>query len=60
MAAKVGNAIKTDDCYFSADGGTTARSYDNLSAGDTLFWNGIIAGFDLEPSDLISFQYAAL
>jgi len=46
----VGNGVKTDDCYFSGDGGASARGYSGLhangqiQAGDKLYWNGSIAG----------------
>jgi hypothetical protein len=39
---------KLGSCYFSSDGGTTAKTIENLEKGDILYWNGLIAGFDLE------------
>ena len=45
--------MKTKDCYFSADGGTTARAFSDIILGDELIWNGFISGFDLITSDLI-------
>ena len=53
----VGDGAKTKDCYFSADSGTTAKSIANIAAGDELFWNGSIAGFELATTDLIDFHY---
>lgn len=50
----------TEDCYFSSDGGVTAKtigSGGNLTAGDLLYWNGSIAGFQLATTDLITFDY---
>lgn len=50
----------TADCYFSGDGGTTARTIGpmgNLAAGDELYWNGSIAGFELDANDVISWDY---
>jgi hypothetical protein len=47
-------------CYFSADGGITARTLGpggNLAAGDLLYWNGSIAGFNLATSDTITLDY---
>ncbi len=44
-------------CYFSGDGGTTARSMLSVVAGDSLYWNGSIAGFELIASDRIDFLY---
>lgn len=57
VSVDVGNGVKTLSCYFSADGGVTARSFSALSAGDLLYWNGSIAGFQLETADIIDFNY---
>jgi hypothetical protein len=53
----VGDGVKTKDCYFSNDGGTTARSISAIAATDTCHWNGSIAGFQLAASDTIDFNY---
>ena len=53
----VGDGVKTLNCYFSADGGTTAKSVSALTSGDQLYWNGTVAGFDLDTSDVIDFDY---
>lgn len=45
------------DCYFSPDDGTTVRSYGQVQSGDTLFWNGLIAGFDLATNTRVDFIY---
>lgn len=45
--------------YASGDGGTTARSWENIQIGDELFWNGSIAGNDLDTDDSISLDYFA-
>lgn len=55
----LGDGVKTKDCYFSADGGTTARAISAITASDVLYWNGVIAGFDLTPSDRVSLFYEA-
>lgn len=55
----VGDGSKLKDCFFSADGGTTARALNAIQSGDTLFWNGIITGFDLLISDRVSMFYEA-
>jgi hypothetical protein len=44
-------------CYFSGDGGTTARAMKSIVAGDFCYWNGSVAGFQLAASDLISFIF---
>lgn len=48
------------ECYFSADGGTTARAIASIVAGDTLYWNGTNAGYDLAVTDQISMDYEIL
>lgn len=53
------DGLKTKDCYFSADGGTTAKSYANIASGDTLYWVGTVAGYQLATTDVIDFDYAA-
>lgn len=52
-----GNKLK--ECYFSANGGTTAKGLANIEAGDQLIWNGIIAGFQLDSLDDIDLAYQA-
>jgi hypothetical protein len=54
----VGDGTKVSvDCYFSGDGGTTARAMSAIVAGDTLRWNGSVAGFQLAATDRIDFLY---
>lgn len=54
----VGDADKTKDCYFSPDGGTTARAISAIVAGDELIWNGSTAKFDLDGTrDRVSLVY---
>lgn len=54
----VGDSVKTAcDCYFSNDGGTTARAIADVAAGDTLHWNGSVAGFELTAQDVIDLDY---
>lgn len=65
IAYPVGNGSRsnlggfTDNvcAYFSADGGSTARSIADIVANDTLFWNGANAGFALASSDEVSILY---
>ena len=55
----LGDGGKTKDCYFSNDGGTTARSLAAIVSGDTLHWNGTIANFELATTDIIDLNYNA-
>jgi hypothetical protein len=59
IEVNLGNGARTKDCYFSNDGGLTAKGIKNIAAGDELFWNGGIAGYELDPSDDIDFEYDA-
>jgi hypothetical protein len=61
-----GNGTKIGvPCYFSGDGGTTARAQGAIVTGDSLYWNGSVAGFQLfggvggPPADLIDFVFSA-
>lgn len=53
----VGNGVKTKDCYFSGDAGSTARATNALQSGDKLYWNGSIAGFQLAADDAVDFNF---
>jgi hypothetical protein len=59
----VGDAEKTKACYFSGDGGTTARSFSSshpngkVQTGDELYWNGSIAGYQLDINDKININF---
>lgn len=53
----LGDGVKTKDCYFSGDGGATARSIVNIVAGDTLHWVGSVAGIQLDTGDRVSVYY---
>jgi hypothetical protein len=61
VAYKVGNGTKTGvPCYFSGDGGVSARATGGVGAGDLLYWNGSIAGFQLDTGDRIDFLFESL
>lgn len=57
--AALGDAIKTLDCYFSDDGGATAKAISALVAGDELIWNGTIAGAEILTTHRVDFCYMA-
>ena len=57
LAVRVGDGVKTKDCYFSADDGATARAIAAIATGDKLFWVGSVAGYQLATTDLIDFDY---
>lgn len=55
----LGDGAKNQPCYFSADGGTNARAIADIAAGDQLYWNGSIAGYELDGTDEIDLIYDA-
>ena len=59
LQVNLGNGAKDEACYFSSDGGTTARASADITAGDTLYWMGSIAGYQLEADDELDFVYDA-
>ena len=59
LEVNVGDGAKDEACYFSADGGTTAKAIADITAGDTLYWMGSIAGYELEADDEIDISYQA-
>jgi hypothetical protein len=48
---------KTGDCYFSADAGATAKVLNAIVATNVLYWNGVIAGYELAVTDRIDLLY---
>jgi hypothetical protein len=59
IEVNVGNGNRNEDCYFSADSGTTAKLIANISAGDELYWNGDNAEFELDGADDVDITYQA-
>jgi len=57
MEINLGDGVKTEASYFSNDGGTSARLIADIEAGDTLYWNGSIAGYELDATDDIDVGY---
>lgn len=57
---EVGDGVKTKVFYFSNDGGTTARDFDDVAAGDTLHFNPSVAGFNLSAGWRISLNYLTI
>lgn len=44
-------------CYWSNDGGLTAKTRPNVAKNDRLYWNGLIAEFNLTGTDFLDFWY---
>lgn len=57
VRVEVGDGVKTRDCYFSADGGTTAKTIALIAASDALYWVQSVAGYNLATTDIIDFDY---
>ncbi len=58
LECNIGDGAKDEACYFSGDGGATARTMEDITAGDTLYWMGSIAGYELETDDDIDIEYS--
>ena len=58
LECNIGDGAKDEACYFSNDGGLTAKTMENIEANDTLYWMGSIAGYQLETSDDVDFNYS--
>lgn len=48
---------RTGDVYFSADGGTTAKTAADLQAGDSMYWNSDYAGYEIGNGDVFDLVY---
>lgn len=48
---------KAGEAYISGDGGTNARTFANVVAGDTIHWNGSVATYELAATDWASLFY---
>lgn len=57
ISVNEGDGNRNAEVYFSNDGGLTAKSISNIEAGDQIYWNGNIAGFDLTNTDTIDVEY---
>ena len=57
ISISLGDGTKNLDGYFSADGGTTARTFQDIRVGDELIFNAIIAGYELTEEDRVSLFY---
>jgi hypothetical protein len=52
----VGDGVKTDFFYFSADGGTTAKALSAIAAGDLLYL-GSGHSYDIDTNDCLDYCY---
>lgn len=57
ISVSVGDGVKTAFCYFSDDGGTSAKDIADITTGDLLYWNGNVANYQLTTLDEIEFDY---
>lgn len=57
VEVNVGGKITPFECYFSGDNGITARTLGTERQYDFLFWNGSVAGYQLDQNDQIDFTY---
>jgi hypothetical protein len=59
VSVVLGDSNKDKDSYFSRDLGKNAVKIKDIQAGDKLYWNGIISGFNLVIDDEINLIYEA-
>ena len=60
ILVEVGDGVKTKDCYFTDDAGTSARAFNAIVATDELYWNAVIAGYQLDPGDEVTIVASCL
>jgi hypothetical protein len=53
----LGSFANNVECYFSLDGGATALTIATVTAGATLYWNAVNAGYDLAVTDSVDMIY---
>jgi hypothetical protein len=53
-----GNRIR--EFYFSADGGATGKFISDVATGDSLYFNALVAGYQLSLIDILAFDYDVL
>lgn len=51
-------ADRTGEGYWSRDTGTTAVALNGIQAGDSFYFNAIIAGYSIDGSDTVSYFYS--
>ena len=57
---RLGDGVTATDCYFAATASiNTAKELSDLTSGDVLVWNGVIAGFRISGSDQVDIIYEA-
>jgi len=60
ISSSIGDADLGEDCYFSNDGGLSSLPLDQIVPGVRLYWNSLIAGFQLAPTDIVDLDYDIL
>jgi hypothetical protein len=53
---RLGSGNTNLDCYISSTQ-SVSENLSNLVSGQKLYWNGIISGFELQPSDIVEIVY---
>jgi hypothetical protein len=51
--AKDDSERTTSDGYFTNDSGVTAVAFGSLAGTEDFYWNGVVAGYDLDASDTV-------
>lgn len=56
----LGISREDSDCYFSNDGGSSAKTYQEIKTGDKLYFNGQLVGWNLSIEDRIVLIYESV
>jgi hypothetical protein len=58
LSVDVGDGVTTLDSYFSSNGlSGGVRYFSSITSNDFFVWNGVIADYDLDSTDTVSFHY---
>jgi hypothetical protein len=57
VSVDIRSGSKLGEAYISGDSGSTARTFANVAATDTIHWNGSVAGYQLAATDRLDLDY---
>jgi hypothetical protein len=60
VRATLSNGNRAKEFYFSADSGATGKLLSDVATGDSLYFNALIAGYQLSATDLVALDYDVL
>lgn len=60
VRASLSDGDRSKDVYFSVDGGATGKAVAAIAIGDALYFNALVAAYQLAVTDLIALDYDVL